>query len=165
MHEKFNSSYSNYNSKPTKAPTNKTFQLSDLDEEVEENKNNAFNLDLKPLVSTVSKSRLLSAMVLIIPIIFVTGSGFVFKMNENTSAATKLQDEKFSVQTPNFTRAEYERLELEMLLVEVEAILGRGTEIEQSAKTTTFIWQNPDKSSITAVFEDGKLVRKKQEGL
>lgn len=64
----------------------------------------------------------------------------------------------------NFTRAEYERLELAMLLIEVEAILGRGTETEQTTKTATFIWQNPDKSTIVGIFEDGKLVHKKQEG-
>ena len=52
-----------------------------------------------------------------------------------------------------------------MLLVQVEAILGRGSEIEQTTKTATFVWHNPDKSTITGVFENGKLVRKKQQGL
>ncbi len=165
MHENFNSSYSNYNSKPVKTPPNKTFQLLESDEEMEENKNNAFNLDLKPLVATVSKSRLLSAIVLMIPLLFVLRSEFFTKANQNIPIASKLQDEKLAQQNLDFTRAEYERLKLGMSLAVVEAILDRGIEIEQSAKETTFFWKNPDKSSITVIFENGKLKRKKQEGL
>jgi hypothetical protein len=160
------SSYFNSNSKPAKTPASKTSQLSNLDEEAEENKDNDSFLNLiKPLMSTVFKSLPPSSKVLIIVIVSVFGSAFVFKMNGNISIASRLQNEKLTIQTLNFTRAEYQRLKLGMLLVEAEAILGRGIEIEQSAKRTTFFWKNPDKSSITVIFEDGKLEHKKQEGL
>lgn len=163
MNKQSRSSYFNYNSIPLKTPSSKTSQLSGLDEEVEENKNNPFFPNLKPLVSAVSKSPLLSLVVLITVIVF--GSGFITKIDKSIFTVPKLQNEKLTNQDPSFTRAEYERLKLGMLLVEVEAILGRGFETEQAAKTVTFVWNNPDKSAITGVFEDGKLVHKKQEGL
>ncbi|WP_088241376.1 hypothetical protein [Calothrix rhizosoleniae] len=158
MHEKHKSDYPNYNSIPPS-------QLSGLNEGIEEGQNSSFFLDLKPLVSTIYKSHPLplSLVILIIPIMF--GSGFIIKNDKNILKTPKLQNEKLTVQTPNFTRAEYERLKLGMLLVEVEAILGRGYEIEKTTKNVTFVWNNPDKSTITGIFEDGKLVRKKQEGL
>ena len=62
-------------------------------------------------------------------------------------------------------RAEYERLQIAMGQVQVESILGRGIEIERSPDSTTFTWKNPDCSSITAIFKDGKLQHKYQENL
>ncbi|MEM8863581.1 MAG: hypothetical protein AAGD96_35180 [Chloroflexota bacterium] len=63
------------------------------------------------------------------------------------------------------TRAEYERIELQMSLIEVEAILGRGIEVDQSKSTTTVIWTNCDESSITAIFEAAQMIKKSQTGL
>ncbi|MEL7140618.1 MAG: hypothetical protein AAFY33_05945 [Cyanobacteria bacterium J06643_4] len=63
------------------------------------------------------------------------------------------------------TRAEYERIELQMPRAEVEAILGRGIEVEQSALSTTFEWKNPDGSSMTATFRKGNVIRKSQSDL
>lgn len=63
------------------------------------------------------------------------------------------------------SRVDYERLKLEMTLVEVESILGRGVEIEREQDTATFVWKNCDGSLITVVFQDEKLKRKHQLNL
>ncbi len=70
-----------------------------------------------------------------------------------------------TVQINPFTRAEYERLKLGMSIVQVESILDRGTEIKQSTKTVTFVWKNPNGSKIIVIFENNKLIEKRQEGL
>lgn len=67
--------------------------------------------------------------------------------------------------TEYVTLAEYIRLELQMPLAEVEAILGRGTEVDQTQSVTTFIWINPNGSSIKAVFEENRMIEKAQKGL
>jgi hypothetical protein len=64
---------------------------------------------------------------------------------------------------PQFSLAEYLRLNKGMPLEAVEAILGRGIEISQTS-TTTYIWEQPN-SSITVIFENGKLKTKAQTGL
>jgi len=43
--------------------------------------------------------------------------------------------------------------------------ISRTPKLQNEKLTATFIWHNPDKSTITGFFEDGKLVRKKQKGL
>ncbi len=63
------------------------------------------------------------------------------------------------------TRADYERLEIGDYIVKVESILGRGIEIERSQSQTTMVWQNPDCSKITAIFQDEKLQSKTQSNL
>lgn len=63
------------------------------------------------------------------------------------------------------TRAEYERVGLHMSLMQVESILGRGTEIGQSESVIVFEWENSDDSSITIFFEDERLVQKEQVDL
>ena len=63
------------------------------------------------------------------------------------------------------TRADYERLEIGDDIVKVESILGRGIEMERSHSQTTMIWQNPDCSKITAIFQDDKLQSKSQTNL
>jgi len=65
----------------------------------------------------------------------------------------------------NNSRAEYERLEPGMSLVKAESILGRGIEIQRSQDSATFEWKNSDCSSITIVFDSGKLVNKEQLNL
>lgn len=75
--------------------------------------------------------------------------------------------QKLTVQTEvrHVSRVEYERLKLGMSLAEVEAILDRGIEINRSAKSVSFIWENQDSSRITITFEGGKLTSKVQSGL
>lgn len=63
------------------------------------------------------------------------------------------------------TRAEYERIELQMPRAEVEAILGRGVEVDQSALATTFEWKNLDGSLMTATFRKGNVIQKSQRDL
>ena len=63
------------------------------------------------------------------------------------------------------TRAEYERIRLDMSIPAIEAILGRGTEVAQTRSTIAFEWENPDGSSITVLFENGYLTQKAQSGL
>ena len=49
------------------------------------------------------------------------------------------------VSQPNqLTRAEYERLQIGMQLVQVEAILGRGIETQRSITHRIFVWKNKD---------------------
>ncbi len=79
--------------------------------------------------------------------------------------AANQQKSIVQTQVRHFSRVEYERLKLGMSLAEVEAILDRGTEINQSTKSATFIWENQDKSRITITFEGGKLTSKMQSGL
>ncbi|QFS44269.1 hypothetical protein [Nostoc sphaeroides] len=67
--------------------------------------------------------------------------------------------------TNNFSLAEYQRLNLDMSVAEVEAILGRGTEIERTKATAHFVWINLDTSEIRVEFQAGKLKSKKQFGL
>jgi hypothetical protein len=64
-----------------------------------------------------------------------------------------------------FGMAEYERLKPGMTLVEVESILDRGIELESSVDSSTYIWRNPDRSSITVIFKNGRLERKTQTDL
>ncbi|MCC5606152.1 hypothetical protein LC612_04930 [Nostoc sp. CHAB 5834] len=61
--------------------------------------------------------------------------------------------------------AEYQRLNLDMSIAEVEAILGRGTEIERTKATVHFVWTNIDTSEIRVEFQAGKVKSKKQFGL
>ncbi|MEM8807513.1 MAG: hypothetical protein AAGF01_15955 [Cyanobacteria bacterium P01_G01_bin.38] len=69
------------------------------------------------------------------------------------------------ISSDHVTRVEYERLELQMSLTEVEAILGRGTEVDRSESTTTVIWTNRDGSSIEAIFEGDRMIKKAQSRL
>ncbi|MBH8565906.1 hypothetical protein I8748_27695 [Nostoc sp. CENA67] len=87
----------------------------------------------------------------------------IFDVNQQQLfTKTKVQD---VIYTESVSRTEYERLRLGMSLGEVEAILGRGVETEQSATNTNFIWRNQDGSEITANFQNGKLTRKTQSKL
>jgi len=88
------------------------------------------------------------------------GLGISFKHYKATNSPPSI-----IVQTNNLTRAEYERLQIGMQLMEVEAILGRGTEIKHSAKSRVFLWKTPDGYKIIASFADGRLADKEQTGL
>jgi hypothetical protein len=74
--------------------------------------------------------------------------------------------ESASLQPQNsFSRAEYERLKIGMLLEAVEAILGQGIETSQTSTVNTFVWEKADGSKINVTFERGKLKSKSQTGL
>lgn len=90
---------------------------------------------------------------------FAIGVSLGAGINQGLNRTTKI-----SVLT-EVTRAEYERIELQMPRAEVEAILGRGIEIEQSELSTTFEWRNLDGSSMTATFRKGNVIRKSQSNL
>lgn len=94
----------------------------------------------------------------------VTIALIVFVQYPNSSVCEVKANPPIHSQQYN-SRADYERLTLEMSQVEVESILGRGIEIERSHDLSTLIWKNPDESSIKAIFKDGKLIRKVQENL
>ena len=69
------------------------------------------------------------------------------------------------VQLRLFGRAEYEQLRIGMSLTDVRSILSRGVEVSRSATIATFLWENPDGSKITVIFEHDKLKSKEQSGL
>lgn len=68
-------------------------------------------------------------------------------------------------QIQSFTRAEYERLKIGMSLNDVETILGKGIEVNQSIRTRTFTWKNSNNFKIIAIFENNKLINKEQDKL
>ncbi|MCC5669152.1 hypothetical protein LC653_36195 [Nostoc sp. CHAB 5784] len=74
-------------------------------------------------------------------------------------------EQSAQVQLRPFGRAEYEQLRIEMSLTDVRSILYQGTEVNSSATMATFVWQNPDGSKITVIFEHDKLKGKSQSGL
>ncbi len=61
--------------------------------------------------------------------------------------------------------ADYLRLEQNMTIGEVEAVLGPGTEIERTGNIVTYTWTNDTGSKITVVFKDKKLQKRFQLGL
>ncbi|QLE53801.1 hypothetical protein FD724_38720 (plasmid) [Nostoc sp. C057] len=82
----------------------------------------------------------------------------------------QLADSKQHEQSPQtelyrFSRVEYEQLKTGMSLTEVRSILYRGVEVSRSATVATFVWENPDGSKITVIFEHNKLKSKAQSGL
>jgi hypothetical protein len=96
--------------------------------------------------------------------VFVSGLVLVF---HKVFPEQKHSPNPIPPKSTEFSRAEYGRLNTEtgMPLEAVEAILGRGTEINKTFKTSTYIWKQADGSEITAVFESGKLKSKAQQGL
>lgn len=88
------------------------------------------------------------------------GSGVGYGINQTTHQQTPPATE-----VQHFNCTGYERLLLGMPLEEAKAILGQGIEISRSGTTATFVWENSDKSRITAVFKDGKLISKEQSKL
>ena len=98
-------------------------------------------------------------------VFWVCGYNSYAYMNPDNNQATRIDQQTIVTTTNNITRAEYTRLDIGMELVEVEAILGRGIEISSSNDTATYIWQNPDRSYIKAVFKEDKLYEKTQDDL
>ncbi|MBW4558706.1 MAG: hypothetical protein KME59_22810 [Trichormus sp. ATA11-4-KO1] len=81
------------------------------------------------------------------------------------AANSTRQHESAQTELYHFSRVEYEQLKPGMSLIEVRSILYRGIEVNRSATIATFVWENPDGSKITAVFENDKLKSKEQSGL
>ena len=67
--------------------------------------------------------------------------------------------------SPVYSLSDYQRLTLGMSQIQVESILGGGTETDQLKTTTTFEWRNEDGSLIVAKFENRKLQSKHQSNL
>ena len=123
------------------------------------NKNHSvFHVDVSSLLSILPNP----AFRLLAVILIGLGIGIGYGL---TNAIFESNPTSAIVQTRQFTRGEYERLKPGMSVVQVESILGTGIETEQSIKTATFVWKNPDNSTITVIFEDGKLIKKQQTGL
>lgn len=120
--------------------------------------NHSVNIDVSSLLSILPNPAFRLLAVIAIGLGIGIGNGLINANSKNNSTST-------IVQTRHFTRAEYERLKLGMSIAEVESILDRGTETEQYMGRKTFIWKNPDDSTITVIFEDSKLIRKQQTGL
>lgn len=119
---------------------------------------NVFGVDVNSLLPILPKSPL--GLVIAISIGLGIGLGISFRHYKATNSPPSI-----IVQANNLTRAEYERLQIGMQLVEVEAILGRGTEVKHSAESRVFLWKTPDGYKITASFTNGRLADKEQTGL
>ncbi|MEO0968376.1 MAG: hypothetical protein AAFX80_08555 [Cyanobacteria bacterium J06639_18] len=115
-----------------------------------------FDIDVSSLLSILPNPAF--RLIVVIAIGLWISYGLVNAISKNNSTST-------IVQTRRFTRAEYERMKLGMSVVQVESILGAGTETEQYIERKTFVWKNPNSSTITVIFEDGKLLHKRQSGL
>ena len=57
----------------------------------------------------------------------------------------------------------YERVELDMAIVEVQAILGPGIEISSSKTTKIYQWRDSNGNCITAAFEEDFLQEKDRQ--
>ncbi|MEO1395552.1 MAG: hypothetical protein AAFV90_21830 [Cyanobacteria bacterium J06634_5] len=78
-------------------------------------------------------------------------------------------DDLAIVNTPEqpsvLTSNPYDRIKIDMALVEVQALLVHpGTEVSSSKDTATYHWTDPDSSTIIkGVFENGLLIEKSRE--
>jgi hypothetical protein len=94
------------------------------------------------------------------------GAGVFDGIRQTTDSATPKQNPSvFHSGNQALGRAEYERLQIGITQAEVESILGRGIEVEKSVSNATYTWTNADSSSITAIFQNGRLVQKFQHNL
>jgi hypothetical protein len=89
----------------------------------------------------------------------VTVSVHVYiSMHPQTSAAPSLAKQQFDL-------TDYEKLKTGMTLTDVQAILGKGTELESTATIAIYEWKNADGSGLNCTFKQGKLNHKKQSKL
>ncbi|NEZ54223.1 hypothetical protein [Adonisia turfae] len=89
------------------------------------------------------------------------GSGLYLGITQGLSTSINNQART----QPKVSRADYERIKLDMTQAEVEAILNPGIEVRRSKDSNWLIWENSDQSKIEAEFHDGVLVYKEQSGL
>ncbi|WP_088242860.1 hypothetical protein [Calothrix rhizosoleniae] len=92
------------------------------------------------------------------------GHGLQIGINKGISVIEQ-KETRSKVELQHVNRVDYEQLKLGMSLTDVQAILGRGIEINRTETTATFLWQNFDDSHITIKFKNGKLVSKAQSNL
>jgi hypothetical protein len=69
------------------------------------------------------------------------------------------------VQPQTYTIGQYNRLKIGMTQTEVEYILQTGIEESRSDGEAKFKWENPDGSSIQAIFQKDRLKHKAQPGM
>ena len=119
--------------------------------------NDIFGIDIKSILPIILESPFLR-LIMAIAVTF----GIAYKVVTNISIEQLEEPKPSTTLAESFTRAEYQRLQIGMSLTEVETILGRGIEIQQTKNRETFIWKNSNGSTITATFEEGKLIDKKQ---
>ena len=95
------------------------------------------------------------------------GTGLGTGIGYGLLTVPELLDSKLSSPPLLFSFVEYERIKMDMTVTEVQAILGRGTEIRRSNSTAVFVWNNPSSDSpfIKVKFERGKLTEKEYLGL
>ena len=117
-------------------------------------------IEIKSILPIILESPFLR-LIMAIAITF----GITYKVVTNISIEQLEAPKSSTTLTESFTRAEYERLKIGMSLIEVETILGRGIGIRQTKNRETFIWKNSNGYTITAIFEEGKLIDKKQPEL
>jgi hypothetical protein len=98
----------------------------------------------------------------------VFGAGAVLLLSGGSIAVQFLPptagSSQMATQQQNVSLADYERLKVGMSLTDAQATLGRAIEISRDETTATYKWVNGDGSEITAVFNDDRLVSKKQSG-
>lgn len=67
--------------------------------------------------------------------------------------------------SPKAVEGKYSLLHLGMSPTDAKSILGPGTEVGQSKSHVEILWSSSNGCTLTAIFEDGKLVEKKKIGL
>jgi len=73
--------------------------------------------------------------------------------------------------SPRVTKAKYDQVQTGMALSQVQDIIGKPGELTTEISVPTggpqafYHWKNPDGSSMTAIFLNGKLVLKNQINL
>jgi hypothetical protein len=73
--------------------------------------------------------------------------------------------------SPRVTKAKYDQVQTGMTLSQVQDIIGKPGELTTEISVPTggpqafYHWKNPDGSSMTAIFLNGKLVLKNQINL
>ncbi|AVH68291.1 hypothetical protein [Nostoc sp. 'Peltigera membranacea cyanobiont' N6] len=92
------------------------------------------------------------------------GSGLAYGFVQ-TAFNSQQHEQSAQTELGRFGRAEYEQLKTGMSLTEVRSILYRGIEVSRSVTTAIFVWENPDGSKITVIFEHNKLKSKAQSRL
>ena len=89
---------------------------------------------------------------------------------EIDASLAELKQAPSSASTGQITYADYSAIEIGSSLADVEAILGKGTELSRAESKSvpsavTYSWVNADGSSVIALFSGGFVEVKSQVGL
>lgn len=109
----------------------------------------------KSILAVITRPELRFYLVAVFSIGVALGSGFTHGLNKTDAFSSN----------ESVSSSDYERIQLGMSLTEAQALLGKGTEVSRSESSTSLIWINRDGSSIQAVFKEGRVVKKEQQGL